>query len=95
VLKQNADEPGLRWMRENDMGLPVDRLEIDGNISDTTAKQLEELLWQSIPAEYQHLRGDRIDAIMINEGKRITSYPLALTQLLIAYHVLQAAASRE
>jgi phosphoribulokinase len=95
VLKQNAGEPGLRWTRENDMGLPVERLEIDGNISDKTAKQLEELLWQSIPAEYQHLRRDRIDAIMISEGKKITSHPLALTQLLIAYYVLQAAARRE
>ncbi len=95
VLKQNAGEPGLRWTRENDMGVPADRLEIDGNISHEQAKQLEELLWQSVPAAYRHLRGDRIDAIMISEGKRITSYPLALTQLLIVCHVLQAAASHE
>jgi len=93
MLEQKAGGHGLRWMRDSELDLPADRLEIDGNISDKTAKQLEDLLWQSVPAEYRHLRRDRIDAIK-GERSEIKSYPLALTQLLIAYHVLHAASGR-
>jgi phosphoribulokinase len=92
MLEPNSGGHGLRWIADCDMDLRSDRLEIDGNIDDKTAQQLQDLLWQSIPAEYRHLRRNRIDPIK-GDGNEIKSYPLALTQLLIAYHVLHAASS--
>jgi phosphoribulokinase len=93
MLERNGGGHGLRWIADCDMDPPADRLEIDADISDKTAKQLEDLLWRSIPAEYRHLRRDRIDPIK-GDGNEIKSHPLALTQLLIACHVLHIASAR-
>lgn len=82
---------GIHLDLDRDMALPVDRLEIDGSISDETAKQLEDLLWKHIPGEHHHLRNDGIGEITGTTGEKLKSHPLALTQLLIAYHLLKAA----
>lgn len=82
---------GIHLDLDRDMGLPVDRLEIDGTISDDKAKQLEDLLWKHIPGEHHHLRHEGIGEIMGTTGERLKSHPLALTQLLVAYHLLKAA----
>ncbi|MHB8254320.1 MAG: phosphoribulokinase [Acidiferrobacter sp.] len=82
---------GIHMELDRDMGLPVDRLEIDGNISDEKAKRLEDLLWRRIPGEYHHLRHDGIGDIVGTTGEKLKSHPLALTQLLVAYHLLKAA----
>lgn len=82
---------GIHMELDRDMGLPVDRLEIDGNISDDKAKRLENLLWQHIPGEHHHLRRDGIGDITGTTGEKLKSHPLALTQLLVAYHLLKAA----
>ncbi len=85
-----AGQDGLRLVMDRDMGLPADRLEINGNINDEKARQLEDLLWQHIPGEHQHLRNDEIGMIISGKAK-VKSYPLALTQLLVSYHLLKAA----
>lgn len=69
-------------------GKPVDVLEIDGDIGDERAEQIEDSLWQLIP-EADHLRTN-VGAIENQNGVDV-SHPLALTQLLVAYHVVKAA----
>ncbi|MGO4725658.1 MULTISPECIES: phosphoribulokinase [unclassified Inquilinus] len=71
-----------------DEGKPVDVLEIRGSISDRRADRVEEYLWDHIP-EAGHLR----EAIGRYDGAagRAISHPLALTQLLVAFHMVKAA----
>jgi phosphoribulokinase len=76
----------LELARDTD-GKPVDLLEIHGDIASTRAERLEELLWSLVP-EASHLRGN-VGAF--DAGSRQISHPLALTQLLIAYHMVKAA----
>jgi phosphoribulokinase len=79
----------LELLRDAD-GKPVDMLEIHGDVADHRAESLEELLWSLIP-EAGHLRAN---VGTYDEGDRAVSHPLALTQLLVAYHMVKAAAGR-
>ena len=90
LLEQGAN-PGLHLelLRDND-GKPVDMLELHGDITDRKAERLEELLWSLIP-EAGHLRAN---VGTFDGDERGVSHPLALTQLLIAYHMVKAAAGR-
>ncbi len=75
----------LRLARDVD-GKPVDILEIRGDIPEAKAKRVEDLLWSLIPeASYLRQNVGRYE-----EGREI-SHPLALTQLLLAYHMVKAA----
>lgn len=89
VLEEGAED--IRMKLDRDMDLPIDRLEISGNICDDKAKQVENLLWSYIPGEHHHLRQEGIGAITGTTGEKLQSHPLALTQLLVAYHLLKAA----
>ena len=96
VLEEGGNEGnGLRLVLDRDMDLPVDRLEIAGSISDQKAKRLEDLLWSYIPGEHHHLRREGIGTITGTTGETLKSHPLALTQLLVAYHLLKAASGHE
>jgi phosphoribulokinase len=77
----------LELARDRD-GKPVDVLEINGNISDKRAERIEDLLWNLIP-EAGHLR-DQVGQIDVANGAR-KSHPLALSQLLVGYHAVNAA----
>jgi phosphoribulokinase len=77
----------LELARDRD-GKPVDVLEISGNISDSRAERIEDLLWNLIP-EAGHLR-DKVGRIEAANGAG-TSHSLALTQLLVGYHAVKAA----
>jgi phosphoribulokinase len=77
----------LELARDKD-GKPVDLLEINGAISDKRAERIEDLLWNLIP-EASHLR-DQVGRIDADNGGRV-SHPLALTQLLVGYHMVKAA----
>lgn len=91
VLEEGGQgSDGLRLLLDRDMDLPVDRLEISGGISDEKAKRLEDLLWSYIPGEHHHLRKAGIGAITGTTGETLKSNPLALAQLLVAYHLLKA-----
>jgi phosphoribulokinase len=79
----------LELLRDND-GKPVDMLEIHGDIAAAKAERLEELLWSLIP-EASHLRAN---VGTFDGGDRQFSHPLALTQLLVAYHMVKAAMAR-
>jgi phosphoribulokinase len=87
ILDRGA-HPGLHLELSRDTdGKPVDLLEIHGDIANARAERLEELLWSLVP-EAGHLRGN-VGAF--DAGGRQMSHPLALTQLLIAYHMVKAA----
>lgn len=82
---------GLQLELKRDIdGKPVDVLEIPGNISDDGAKKLENLVWSLIP-EAQELQAN-VGKFMDAENMSHMSHPLALTQLLIAYHMVMASA---
>ncbi len=78
----------LELARDRD-GKPVDVLELQGNLSDTRAERLEDLLWDLIP-EASHLRTN-VGKFTDEQNRSILSHPLALTQLMITFHMIKAA----
>lgn len=76
----------LELVRDID-GKPVDVLEIMGDISESKAKRVEDLLWSLIP-EASYLRQN---VGTYEGGGQTISHPLALTQLILAYHMVKAA----
>ncbi len=78
----------LELVRDRD-GKPVDLLEIGGHIDERGARRVEDLLWDLVP-EASHLRG-QVGTFADRANHEFRSYPLALTQLLIAYHMVKAA----
>jgi len=70
-------------------GKPVDVLDIHGDLSDERAKAVEDLLWNLIP-EAQHLR-ENVGHFNDASNHAALSHPLALSELLITYHMVKAA----
>ncbi|MDY6784088.1 MAG: phosphoribulokinase [Cyanobacteriota bacterium] len=88
-------DSAVRLELERDMGKPVDVLEIDGNATVDQVRELEKILCSEVPS-LESCRVDRnveIGKLIGTTGEIIQSYPLALTQLLIAYHMLKASSS--
>jgi len=84
----------IRLELDRDMGKPVDVLEIDGHATEEQVRELERILCSEIPylGKYCTLEGDpNIGKVTGTTGETLQSYPLALTQLLITYHMLKAA----
>jgi phosphoribulokinase len=77
---------GIRLELARDSGRPADLLEIDGGVTAEHADRLENAIWQHLP-DLRPIReeefGDYQDRIETRH-----SHPLALTQLLLAYHLL-------
>jgi len=80
----------LALARDSD-GKPVDMLDISGRIEPRRAKAVEDLLWSLIP-EASHLRAP-LGRFTDTDGRECTSHSLALSQLLITYHLVKAAHS--
>ena len=79
---------GVRLVLGRDKGRPVDFLEVDGNVGREHAAELEETIWKHLP-DLRALRADQFGDY--NYGTEVRhSDPLALTQLLITYHLLRA-----
>ncbi|WP_029010131.1 phosphoribulokinase [Azospirillum halopraeferens] len=78
----------LELCRDGD-GKPVDVLEIAGGIASERARRLEDLLWRLLP-EVRHLRCS-IGEFTDTGNRTATSAPLAISQLLVAYHMVKAA----
>lgn len=89
ILEAGANR-GVRLELARDVdGKPVDVLDISGDIDDQRARSMEDLLWNLIP-EAAHLRTNV--GKFTDEMNRVrTSHPLALSQLLLTYHVVKAA----
>ena len=79
---------GVRLELGRDCGRPVDFLDIDGSVSREHAAELEETIWKRLP-DLRPLSPDQFGDY--NDGSDVRhSDPLALTQLLITYHLLRA-----
>ncbi|HCA94673.1 MAG TPA: phosphoribulokinase, partial [Cyanobacteria bacterium UBA9226] len=84
----------IRLELDRDMGKPVDVLEIDGHANSDQVRELERILCNDIPylGKFCSLEGNQdLGKIIGTTGETLQSYPLALTQLLITYHMLKAA----
>jgi phosphoribulokinase len=86
-------KPAIRLGLDRDMGKPVDVLEVDSHATREQVNELEKILCNEMP----HLRGfcstegnSEIGKLIGTTGEILQSYPLALTQLLIAYHMIKA-----
>ncbi|HEU4511609.1 MAG TPA: phosphoribulokinase [Nocardioidaceae bacterium] len=83
LTDDNRTAMHLKIMRDKD-GTPTDCLHVHGHASSEEAKQLEKVIWDELAAD-----GGPPDHIgEINPGER--SEPLALTQLILLYHMLMA-----
>ncbi len=90
IMNSGGTSSGIHLELSRDLdGKPVDVLDLNGKISDKRAKTLEDLLWKLIP-EASHLRNN-IGTIDSGNNNQVTSHPLALTQLLVSYHMVKAA----
>lgn len=84
---------GIRLGLDRDMGKPVDVLEVDGHATLEQVNKLEHIICSDMP--HLHSVCDResnseLGKVSGTTGETIQSYPLALTQLLITYHMLKA-----
>ncbi len=87
-------EAAIRLELDRDMGKPVDVLEVDGHATADQVQALERLLCSEVPylGQFCSLQGNEdIGKVIGTTGEMLQSYPLALTQLLITYHMLKAA----
>ena len=84
----NGRRPAMRLELGRYEGKPADFLEVDGTVSAEKAAELEQIIEQHLPD------GSQLDAsklgIYLDGLEKRKSYPLALTQLLIAYHMVMA-----
>jgi len=83
----------IRLDLDRDMGKPVDVLEVDSHATSEQVHKLEKMICNEMPDLLPFCtRGGNPDIgkLIGTTGETLQSYPLALTQLLIAYHMLKA-----
>lgn len=87
----NDVRPALRLFIAEYNDMPCSTLEIDAEISHEKACELEDRIWAHM-ADDSNLRPDRLDQLGLfyigNDLRQ--SDPLALTQLIVLYHVISA-----
>ncbi len=84
----------IRLDLDRDMGKPVDVLEIDGHATQEQVVELEHILCNEVPylGQFCSIQGNEdIGKLIGTTGEVLQSYPLALTQLMLTYHMLKAA----
>jgi phosphoribulokinase len=83
----------IRLGLSRDMGKPVDILEIDGHATMEQVRELEKIMCTEVPylGQFCSLEGNHeLGKLVGTTGEILQSYPLALTQLMITYHMLKA-----
>ncbi|MEO0539514.1 MAG: phosphoribulokinase [Cyanobacteria bacterium P01_A01_bin.105] len=95
ILNSDGNNLGsaIRLDLERDMGKPVDVLAIDGHATPEQVQQLERILCSEVPylGQFCSLEGNQeVGKVVGTTGETLQSYPLALTQLMITYHMLKA-----
>ena len=98
ILNSEGNHLGsaIRLGLERDMDKPVDVLSIDGHATAEQVRELEKIFCNEVPflGQFCSLEGNKeIGKVVGTTGESLQSYPLALTQLLIAYHMLKDKAS--
>lgn len=88
-LIDGAHQPStdIRLRLGRDGGRPVDFLEIAGNVNAENATRLEDAIWQHLP-DLRPVREDQFGDYQDRAEVR-HSHSLALTQLLVTYHLLR------
>ena len=87
LVEREGAEAGIRLQLGRADGLPADFLEIDGNVTAEHAQELEDVIWRHLP-DLQPLREDMLGEYQ-DRTETKHSHPLALTQLLLTYHLLR------
>lgn len=83
----NGTKGSIRLELGRDSGRPADFLEIDGHVTADHAGRLEDAIWEHLP-DLRPIQEDDFGSYQdYNEVRH--SHPLALTQLLLAYHLLR------
>jgi len=85
--------PAVRLGLDRDMGKPVDVLEVDGHATSEQVRELEKLLCGEMPDLWHFCSREgnpELGKLTGTTGELLQSYPLALTQLLIAYQMFKA-----
>ncbi len=78
---------GIRLELGRDEGRPADFLEIEGQVAGEHASELEDAIWQHLP-EMRPVREEEFGEFQDRTRVR-HSHPLALTQLLLTFHLLR------
>lgn len=92
--ENTAKDSAVRLGLTRDMGKPVDLLEIDGHATAIQVQAMERLLCNEVShlGQFCSLNGnEEVGRVVGTTGETLQSYPLAITQLLITYHMLKAA----
>jgi phosphoribulokinase len=88
LFERDGSADGVRLELGRDSGRPVDFLCVDGNVTRGHAAELENTIWQHLP-DLRPLNADQFGDY--NDRAEVRhSDPLALTQLLLTYHLLRA-----
>ncbi len=85
--------PSIRLELDRDMGKPVDVLEVDGHATLEQVNRLEQIICSDMPNlknVCDREANPELGKVAGTTGETLKSYPLALTQLLITYHMLKA-----
>ncbi|MEO0949252.1 MAG: phosphoribulokinase [Cyanobacteria bacterium J06641_5] len=96
LFEKNANHeaiPAIRLELARDMGKPVDVLEIDGHATKEQVREIEKAMCSEVPSLDNVCRVDSeidIGKVVGTTGETIQSFPLAITQLLMTYHMLKA-----
>lgn len=83
-----AEKPMLTSQISREKGRLIETLDIDGQITPGQAVQIEDAIWSHLP-QLKHLRPEEMGQY-VSGNQASQSNPLALTQLLITYHMLIA-----
>jgi phosphoribulokinase len=76
-----------------DMGKPVDVLEVDGHATENQVMELEHFICGEMPhlmSMCNREMNPELGKVVGTTGESLQSYPLAITQILVAYHMLKA-----
>ncbi len=100
ILAQDSgnSQPAIRLNLDRDMGKPVDVLEVDGHATSEGVRVLEQMICADMPDLHNVCNREsnpNLGRIAGTTGETLQSYPLALTQLLITYHLLKATQSHQ
>lgn len=88
----------VRLELDRDMGKPVDVLEVDSHATSEQVQELEQLMCNDMPnlkSVCDRESNPELGKLVGTTGEIIQSNPLALTQLLITYHMLKAPLIRQ
>lgn len=98
IVKQSSAhaqsaKPAIRLELDRDMAKPVDVLEIDGHATGERVQELEQVLCSgdaSLTNICNRETNPTLGIVAGTTGEMLQSNPLAITQLLITYHMLKA-----